>query len=128
MLEIDQNVFKEIYFHSEFEKDFKKYKKKWRTLKEDLLTFINTALKLYHKQSKQIGGIQPISGLGILKANIYKVTRFACKYLKGTGSNSGIRIIYAYIEEQDCIEFIEIYYKGDKKNEDKERIINLYKE
>jgi len=35
---------------------------------------------------------------------------------------SGIRIIYAYFEKEDAIEFIEIYFKGDKENEDKKRI------
>jgi len=127
-MEIEQNVFTEIYYHPEFEKELKKFKKKWRTLEEDLITFINTPLKLYHKQSLDVKGIQPISGLEITNIKIYKVTRFACKALKGTGSNSGIRITYAYIEENDRLEFIEMYYKGDKDNENKERIINLYKE
>jgi len=127
-MEIEQKVFKEVYFHAEFEKEFNRFKKKWRTLEEDLKTFINTPLKLYHKQSLDVKGIQPISGLGITNIKIYKVTRFACKALKGTGSNSGIRITYAYIEENDRLEFIEMYYKGDKDNENKERIINLYKE
>jgi len=123
---IEQNVFKEIYFHAEFEKEFKKFKKKWRTLQEDLITFINTPLKLFHKHSLAIRGFQAISGLGITKTNIYKATRFACKALKGTGSNSGIRIIYAYIEEQDRIEFIEMYFKGDKEIEDRKRIERIY--
>ena len=127
-MKVEQRVFTEIYFHPKFEKDFKKYKKKWRTLEEDLKTFINTPLKLYHQQSLNVKGIQPISRLGITNLKIYKVTRFACKALKGTGSNSGIRITYAYIEENDRLEFIEMYYKGDKENENKERIINLYKE
>jgi hypothetical protein len=38
---------------------------------------------------------------------------------------SGIRIIYAYYENEDVIEFIEIYFKGDKENEDKNRIIKF---
>ncbi len=36
---------------------------------------------------------------------------------------SGIRVIYACFEEEDMIELIEIYYKGDKENEDKKRIL-----
>jgi len=126
MMEIEQNVFKEIYFHSEFEKEFNKLKKKWRTLEGDLITFINTPLKLYHKQFQPLAGIKQISGLGIEYPKIYKVTRFACKSLKGTGSRSGIRIIYAYFEDYDKIEFIEIYFKGDTENEDRERIERIY--
>lgn len=32
-----------------------------------------------------------------------------------------MRITYAYFLDEDRIEFIEIYYKGDQDNEDKER-------
>jgi hypothetical protein len=35
-------------------------------------------------------------------------------------------VIYAYFEEKDRIELVEIYYKGDKENEDRERIIRRY--
>ena len=44
----------------------------------------------------------------------------------GKGAQTGIRVIYAYFEENDRIEFIEIYYKGDKENEDRERILGRY--
>jgi hypothetical protein len=47
--------------------------------------------------------------------------------LKGKGVASGIRVIYAYHEKEDIIEFVEIYYKGDKANEDRERILRYYK-
>lgn len=40
--------------------------------------------------------------------------------------HSGIRIIYAYIADKDRLEFIEMYFKGDKENEDKGRILRLY--
>jgi hypothetical protein len=38
------------------------------------------------------------------------------------GAQSGIRVTYAYFSDEDRIEFIEIYYKGDQLNEDRERI------
>ncbi len=72
-------------------------------------------------------GIFQIPGLGISCPKIYKAKKFACKSLKGKGAKSGIRIIYAYYEKEDIIELIEIYFKGDKTNEDKSRIIGLYK-
>jgi hypothetical protein len=56
------------------------------------------------------------------------VKKFACKSLKGKGVQSGIRIIYSYFEKDDRIEFVEIYYKGDKENDDRERIKRLYQE
>ena len=55
-----------------------------------------------------------------------KARKFACKALKGKGAASGIRLIYAYYEREDIIEFIEIYYKGSQENEDRERILRHY--
>ncbi len=71
-------------------------------------------------------GIFRISNLGIENLKIYKAKKFACKSLKGTGVHSGIRIIYAYFEEEDIVELVEIYFKGDKDNEDRERIKRYY--
>ena len=48
-----------------------------------------------------------------------------CRSLKGKGVHSGIRVIYAYYREMDRIELIEIYYKGDKEDEDSVRIRKL---
>jgi hypothetical protein len=111
----------------EFERDFKRLFKKFRTLDEDLNTFISVQLKLIHKLEKDNSGIVRISDLGIDNPKIYKAKKFACKALKGKGVASGIRIIYAYYKEEDVIEFIEIYYKGEKTNEDRDRIIGHYK-
>jgi len=122
-----KKIFSEVRRLAEFEKDLKKLSKKYRTLEDDLETFINTQLNLLHKQGQDNGGCVRIANLGITYPHIYKARRFACKSLKGTGSRSGIRIIYAYYEEEDKIEFIEIYYKGDKANEDKGRILQIYK-
>ena len=88
--------------------------------------FIEKQLKLFHKLKIDNKGVVQISNLGIDYPQIYKARKFACKSLKGTGSRSGIRIIYAYYEKEDVIEFIEIYYKGDKENEDRERILRYY--
>jgi len=43
------------------------------------------------------------------------------------GAQSGIRVIYAHHEDEDWIEFLEIYYKGDRESEDRERIVKKYK-
>lgn len=113
---------------NEFKREFKKLLKKFRTLDEDLNTFINTQLKIAHKLNIiENKSIVRISNLGIDNPKIYKARRFACKSLKGKGARSGIRIIYAYYEEEDIIEFIEIYYKAQKANEDRDRIIKYYK-
>jgi hypothetical protein len=107
----------------DFNKEFMKLLKKYLTLEQDLNTF-KQFLSTYPK------GFPPkifsISDLGI-KTKVFKVKQFRCKYLKGSGSNSGIRIIYAYLEEEKKIEFIEIYFKGNQSNHNKERILKYYK-
>ncbi|MDL1980305.1 MAG: hypothetical protein LWX02_02295 [Deltaproteobacteria bacterium] len=121
-----KKVFKEIRKLTEFKKDFKKLAKKFKTLDDDIETFINKQLKLTHKLGIDNKGVVNISGLEIEIPKIYKAKKFACKALKGRGGMSGIRIIYAYYEKEDVVEFIEIYFKGDKANEDKKRIIKNY--
>jgi len=118
-------IFNDIRKLAEFEKDFKKLVKKFRTLDEDLNAFIVNQLKLAHKLDIDNKGVVRISDLGIEHPKIYKARKFACKTLKGRGAVSGIRIIYAYYEQDDVIEFVEIYYKGNKDNEDKERIFKI---
>ncbi|MDP2363099.1 MAG: hypothetical protein Q8M94_04940 [Ignavibacteria bacterium] len=120
-------IFREIVFLPEFEKDKKKLIKRFRTLDEDLETFIDVQLKLFHKIGVDNNAVEHFSDLGIADPKIYKVKKFACKALKGKGVQSGIRINYSYFKTEDKIEFIEIYYKGDKENEDKERIMKIYK-
>jgi len=120
-----KKIFNEVKFLPEFEKDLKKLKK-FRTLKADLEIFIEKQLQLFHKLSIDNKGVVQISNLGIDHPRIYKARKFACRSLKGKGSASGIRVIYAYFKDEDRVEFIEIYYKGDKENEDRERILRHY--
>ena len=119
-------IFHDMRKLAEFEKDFKKLVKKFRTLEADFDTFVTNQLKLTHKMNIDNKGVVRISDLGIEHPKIYKARKFACKALKGKGAASGIRVIYAYYEQEDVIEFIEIYYKGDKETEDRGRIINYY--
>ena len=59
-----------------------------------------------------------------------KVRKFACASLKGKGGNSGIRVIFVYenVGGKHNIAFIEIYFKGDQENENRERLANFLKE
>ena len=122
-----KKIFNEVNCLPECQKDLRKLSKKYKILPQDLETFIDKQLKLFHKLGIDNGGMVRISDLGINYPEIYKARKFACKALKGTGSRSGIRIIYAYYPDRDKIEFVEIYYKGEQENEDKPRIIKYYK-
>ena len=121
-------TFKQIKRFPPFKKDLKKLLKRFRTLEDDLKIFINTQLKLFHKIKEDNDGIKQIKGLKQEYPEIFKAKKFACKSLKGKGAKSGIRIIYAYFEQEDTIEFIEIYFKGDRENEDKERIKKYFQD
>jgi hypothetical protein len=120
-----KKIFSEVRRLPEFDKDFRKLCKRFGTLDEDLKVFIEKQLNLFHKLRIDNKGCVRISGLGISYPEIYKARKFACRSLKG-GAASGIRIVYAYYQKEDIVEFIEIYYKRDKPVEDRGRILKAY--
>ena len=92
---------------AEFKKELKYLLKKYRSLNHDLALlkeFLETHPRGYEPH------VFPINNLGI-QTEILKVKHFRCTALKGKGSRSGIRIIYAYFATQNKVEFVEIYYK-----------------
>jgi len=123
---MSRKQFKEIIRLPQFERDLKRLAKKFKTIEDDLDIFIETELYLFHKLKLDNNGIFRITGLSKTSQKVYKAKKFACRSLKGKGVHSGIRVIYAYFMDKERIELIEIYYKGDKENEDRERTGNLY--
>jgi len=108
----------------EFDRDFKKLLKRYRTLDGDKGDFelLKKYLALFH--SGTIPAQDPVLIEGACPANLksYKVRKMACKALKSRGSNSGLRVIYVYNEAMKQITFIEIYFKADQVNEDRTRL------
>lgn len=101
----------------EFQRDFKKLSKKFKTLDNDLAEFKKILNEFPLGIGKHFNILTKFGDIYIVKA------RFFCRSLK----KKDLRIIYAYIEnhkiiEMIGIEFIELYFKGDKENEDRERI------
>ncbi|MBI3253040.1 MAG: hypothetical protein HYZ52_07045 [Candidatus Omnitrophica bacterium] len=125
-METPKALFSEVVDSPEFQRDLKKLKR-FSSLESDLKTFKNTALKAFHKLGQENLGIVQISGLGFEYPKVYKAKKFACKALKGKGAASGIRVVYAHYPKEDKILFIEIYFKADQENEDKERIKQVIK-
>lgn len=119
-------TFAKIGRRPEFDKDLKQLLKHYHSLHDDLTVFINTQLVLLHKKKINNRGIVLINNLGIEEPKIFKAVKFACKSIHGRGAASGIRLTYAYFEEADHIEFIQIYFKADDENEDRERIKSIY--
>ena len=100
----------------EFSREFKRFSKKYRSLPDDLEEFKRVVDVAPLGNSKHFNIITRNEQRAIVKARLF------CRYLKG----SSLRIIYAYFEPEDRIEFIEIYSKGDKANEDRRRISDIY--
>jgi hypothetical protein len=105
-----------------FKKDFKQLKKKFRTLAEDLEIVKKYAIELLHLENIDNQSVVLVSGVNSAETKFYKIRKFACKALKGRGANSGIRMIYGFCPETMNITFIEIYFKADQVNENKQRI------
>jgi hypothetical protein len=108
---------------SEYDNDLKKLLKKYRTLKSDI------------EDVKKVLSVRPdaqppfsyrIDGLGIEDC-IIKVKKIASDSFKGRGSNSGLRLVYAYFKDIPKIVLVELYHKNDKENEDRRRILNNFK-
>ncbi len=106
----------------EFKKDLKKLLKRFSTLSDDL-EIVRKVLVVCPDERPPFS--YRISGLGIHTC-VIKIKKIACKSLKGRGADSGLRIVYAHFEEEERIVFIELYFKGDKENEDRERIIRNF--
>lgn len=110
----------------EFERDLKRLIRKFRTLEEDLATFIDYHLEIFHGQGLAVGGIERVAGLGFDDPPVYVAKKFACRALRGTGTKSGIRVVYAWFAVEGRVELVEIYFKADQDIEDKARIKRLY--
>ncbi|MEO8211236.1 MAG: hypothetical protein ABI840_11815 [bacterium] len=113
-------IFEEL---DEFKKDFKRLLKKYKTLNEDF-EIIKKVLEAAPEERPPVS--YRISGLGI-QSNIIKMKRIASKSMKGKGSNTGLRLIYAYEKSLERIVIIEFYHKNEKESEDSERIKNNFK-
>ena len=110
----------------EFARDFKKLLKKFSSLAEDLEVNKQYRIELFHCQKIDSGSIFEIQGASNSSdLKFFKVKKFQCKSLKGRGAKSGIRLIYAYFSDKQKIVFIEIYFKANQENENRQRIIDF---
>jgi mRNA-degrading endonuclease RelE of RelBE toxin-antitoxin system len=111
-----------------FERELKRLAKKYPSLQKDFQDF-QTFLEIY-PTGLWTGDIVRINNLGEeIVIPIYKARSFRCYSIAKNSNNSGIRIIYAYdnvSETIEFVEFIEIYHKWTKETEDRDRIIEQY--
>ena len=105
-----------------FTRDLQRLLAKFRSLVEDIEIAKVFAIELFHLENTDRRAIFLIPNFCTEELKVCKLKKFACKSLKGRGVKSGIRIIYAYHVPTKTIDFIEIYFKGEVENENKERI------
>lgn len=96
----------------EYSKDFKRLSKKYRSLVDDFIEFKKIVSEMPCGVGRHFTIIHSQEEIKVIKA------RFFCRYLRG----SSLRVIYAYKEVDNCIEFIQLYFKGEQENEDRDRI------
>ena len=96
----------------EFSKKFKRFAKKYKSLSDDLEEFKRVVNVAPLGNSKHFNVITRNEQCVVIKARLF------CRYLKG----SSLRIIYVFHSKNCKVEFIEIYFKGDKVSENQERI------
>lgn len=103
----------------EFTRELKKLKRKYSSLEEDF-EFLKQILKNFPE------GRGEKHWNCLTKSENYSAwkTRLACKTLR----NSSLRAVYIYLPEDNKIIFLEIYFKGNKENEDKKRLQQFLKE
>lgn len=107
---------------AEFEKDFKALQKRYRTLAEDFETFKKFTIETFYEMNVPSTAFLPIEGFCGKNCTANKVRKFACKSLPGKGNQSGIRIIFVWWKKTRTVTFVEIYFKGDKSEEDRKRL------
>lgn len=103
----------------EYKKDLKKLSKRFKTLPEDI-EVLKKVLAVEPDERPPMS--ERVGGLGAAEI-IIKVRKIACRAMKSKGSNTGLRMIYCYKKKEEEIFLIEIYFKGDKEKEDRERIL-----
>lgn len=108
----------------EFLKDLEKLSRDYRSIHQDF-EVLKKALTAQNPYG--VPGTERISDLGAgVRLPIYKVRHFRCASLKGRGSRSGIRVIYALNQDENKIIFIEMYSKSTQSNHNRERILKYF--
>ena len=105
-----------------FQKTFKKLLKKYPSLRDDLEVAKVNAVELLHLSKIDNKSVFRITGISPADIESYVVKKFACKSLKGSGVQSGIRFTYIYLPLLQEIILIEIYHKNISAVEDKSLI------
>lgn len=95
-----------------FVKELNRLAEKYISLPNDLIKLKEALVVVPLGNGKRFNIITKNEQCAVIK------TRLSCRYLKG----DSLRVIYSFYYKTKRIDFIEIYFKGDKENEDRKRI------
>ena len=98
----------------EFSRDKKRLSKKYRSLSDDIDALKRTLEKV---SISKVGSKHWNCLYRDERICVFKI-RLACRYLRATT----MRVVYAHQVDIARIVFIELYYKGETENEDRERM------
>ena len=96
----------------EFQKDFKRLSKKYPSLSRDISDLEDVLCVLPTGKGKNFIIVHTSEKIKIVKV------RLACRSLR----DRSMRVIYAYHINTLTFVYIELYFKGDKENENYERV------
>ena len=96
----------------EFRRELRRLSRKYGTLDDDLEIFREVLSASPTGLGNGFTAIHSTEVVKIVKA------RMACRFFRG----KSLRVIYAYLEREERVEFVEIYYKGNRENENRNRI------
>jgi len=96
----------------EFDKELKKLSKKYPTIISDIEDLKPILITCPTGTSKNFTIMKIVGDVQIVKVRVH------CESLR----SRVVRLIYAYHKDRIEFVFIEVYFKGDKENEDRERI------
>ena len=109
----------------EYKKDLARLVKKYKSLREDLLVVRKILVMKPEERPPFSFAVDYTSDT----ARIINVRKMACKSLKGTGVNSGLQLVYAYLKTERKIVMIALYdndLKEDKEMKPMLRRFALY--
>jgi mRNA-degrading endonuclease RelE of RelBE toxin-antitoxin system len=108
----------DISYTDEFNKDFKRLSKKYKTLEKDLEILVRAVCT-----EPKGDGTKHWNIITIDQERYFLKVRMMCRSVRG----ADFRVVYMYDGEKLALLFIEMYFKGDKENNDKSRIDAIVK-
>ena len=107
-------------------RDLKRLSRRFRGLDEDIRLFVEKPLTHFLRGEPVAGRNERVAGLGFECPVVHAAERIACRALRGRGSNSGLRLVFAWFPKDDRLELVELHFKAGQDIEDKARVKRTY--